>query len=372
MAPINLVVSRTSAYHDFENMKLQPLSYCQLSVIVCLTLARGALYNTAWNLCNIDNLHYNLGSTELPMLSPFSATWALLICHFARVHFQWAIAVEKWIPYHIQQGNAHYSRLIKWSLESEFGLCTLGNIPFCYCVLVQWEIPWTVILAALNPWLQHCSAGHEYSPGYENFRWIIAWSLCPTPLQSWLAYCTPSKVSLYYSEHLQGHNQRTEVGNIQLLIVKISYSVTASSYVCTARLFAWAQSLKICHYAMHIAWDFRGGLLFSLGCDAATDHVKFFLSIPWDPGGAVWWWLEGKPPFKEGGMLAPASTTTVGPNRQWPCWYETGLGQQQRRMSCINTRQKAAVDLAWNGTASASLLSVFLFLLSSSSFLCNG
>jgi hypothetical protein len=71
---------------------------------------------------------------------------------------------------------------------------------------------------------------------------------------------------------------------------------------------------------------------------------------------------------RAGRMLAPASTTTVGPNRQWPCWYETGLGQQQRRMSCINTRQKAAVDLAWNGTASAfsafclPLSPVFLFL----------
>jgi hypothetical protein len=157
-------------------MKLQLQSYWELSVLVILTLARGAIY-TACNWCNIDNLHYNLGSTELPMFIPSPATWVLMIGDFARVHFQWAIAVNKWISLHIQRGNIHYSWLIKWSLESEFGFSTLGSIPFFYCVLVQWEIPWTVILVSWNPWLQYCSARHEYPHCYENFRWLIAWSL---------------------------------------------------------------------------------------------------------------------------------------------------------------------------------------------------
>jgi hypothetical protein len=76
------------------------------------------------------------------------------------------MAVQKWISHHIERGNTHYSWLIEWSLESEYWFCSLGNILFCYWVLVEWKIPWTVILAPRKLQLQYRSAGHEclYGP----------------------------------------------------------------------------------------------------------------------------------------------------------------------------------------------------------------
>jgi hypothetical protein len=53
-----------------------------------------------------------------------------------------------------------------------------------------------------------------------------------------------------------------------------------------------------------IGWDFNGCLLSITGYDAVEDHDRASWSIPWDPSGAAWWRLEGKPPFKEEGMLA--------------------------------------------------------------------
>jgi hypothetical protein len=184
--------------------------------------------------------------------------------------------------------------------------------------------------------------------------------------QTWFLYCTPGKPARDTSEPLQDTIQQIDIEKFQLLTVKLGYSVTAS-YVCIPGLVAWAHSSGICHCrtiltdynkVLHVAWDFRGRLFLSVGCGAATDHGKASSSIPWDPGGAVWWRLEDKPPFKEGGMLTPTSTTTVGPNHQCACWYETGLGQRYKYKAENNCE-----DLAWNWTASA------LTAWSSSSFL---
>jgi hypothetical protein len=151
------------------------------------------------------------------------------------------------------------------------------------------------------------------------FQWQIAWSLYLAPFQTWVSYCTPRKVALYNSEHLQGRIQHTEIGNIQLLTLKLSYSVTASLSI--AGLFTSRHSFGICHYrvvftdyskVVPIAWNFRGCLLPSAGYDAAKDHGKAYSSIPWDPGGALWWRLESKPHFKGGGMLATFPVISMG------------------------------------------------------------
>jgi hypothetical protein len=51
-----------------------------------------------------------------------------------------------------------------------------------------------------------------------------------------------------------------------------------------------------------------GCLLLSTG----YEHRRASSSIQWDPGGAAWWRLEGKPAFKEGGMLATIPNITMG------------------------------------------------------------
>jgi hypothetical protein len=51
-------------------------------------------------------------------------------------------------------------------LESEYWFCSLGNILFCYWVLVEWKIPWTFILVPRKLQIQYRSVGHEclYGP----------------------------------------------------------------------------------------------------------------------------------------------------------------------------------------------------------------
>jgi hypothetical protein len=133
---------------------------------------------------------------------------------------------------------------------------------------------------------------------------------------------------------LQGNNPQPEIVSLQLLTVKFSYSAAISS-VCTAGLFASAYSFGICpctiiltdyNMVLHLALDFRGHLLLCIGCGAATDHGKASLNIPWDPGGGAWWRLEGKPPFKDGGMLA-SLLPADGP----PDLAQAFLGSQLRR-----------------------------------------
>jgi len=133
-------------------------------------------------------------------------------------------------------------------------------------------------------------------------QWKIARPLYPTPALPWFSNSTPRKVALYNSEHLQGPIQQPKIGNTQLLTVNLNCSVTAS-YVCISGLFTWGHSCGIFHCrtifteyskVVPIAWDFKCCLLSSAEYDAMKDHGKASSSIPWDPGGAAGWRLEGK------------------------------------------------------------------------------
>jgi hypothetical protein len=108
---------------------------------------------------------------------------------------------------------------------------------FWFCFLF---VEYSMYLQALFVWfLSHPGDGCS-----QIFQWQIAWSLYLAPLQTWVSYCTPRKVALYNSEHLQGRIQHTEIGNIQLLTLKLSYSVTASLSI--VGLFTSRHSFGIC------------------------------------------------------------------------------------------------------------------------------
>jgi hypothetical protein len=152
---------------------------------------------------------------------------------------------------------------------------------------------------------------------------------------------------MYTGEQLQGHNQQPENGNSQLLTVQCSYFITPSS-VCIVTLFIYEYSFGSCHHnaiptadnkLVSIAWDFRGPLLPSSGYGASIDHGESSSSIPWDPGGVAWWRLEGKLPFKDGGMLTATLPFTVGPVHRWARWHWVGLGQRAWRRRAIKIRE---------------------------------
>lgn len=154
--------------------------------------------------------------------------------------------------------------------------------------------------------------------------------------QPWFSYYS---LGNDYSEHLQCPIQQSENENFQLIMAQISYSITTYS-VCMVGLFVWEHSLEICHRkeiltaynkVLHISCDFRGHLFPSTGYGAATAHQEASLSVPWDPGGAEWLQLEGKPPSKEGRMLA-----TLLPSR-WAAVMGQGLLRSETRELTINT-----------------------------------
>jgi hypothetical protein len=193
--------------------------------------------------------------------------------------------------------ESSYSVLMRWQVYFA------GSMPF------SWKLPCTCKLYSL--WLLT-------HPGYITqscspiLQWQIAWSLFPTPLLPWFSSCTPGKIVLYNSKYVPKDIQQPEIEEIQLLTVKLCYSVAVSD-VCIPRVFSWGHSYRICpckamftacSKVVPIGWDFNGCLLSITGYDAVEDHDRASWSIPWDPGGAAWWRLEGKPPFKEEGMLA--------------------------------------------------------------------
>jgi hypothetical protein len=91
---------------------------------------------------------------------------------------------------------------------------------------------------------------------------------------------------------------------------------------------------------LQIAWDSRGHLFTSSGYGALTDHGEASLSIPWDPGDVPWWRLEGKPPFKEGGMLTTTFPSTMGADCRWASWHWAEPGQHARRKYAIKISQR--------------------------------
>jgi hypothetical protein len=111
--------------------------------------------------------------------------------------------------------------------------------------------------------------------------------------------------------------------------------------VCIVGLFARGHYFESFHHkailpaynkVLQIAWDSRGHLFTSSGYGALTDHGEASLSIPSDP--------EGKPPFKEGGMLTTAFPSTVGADRRWASWHWAEPDQHARRKYAIKISQR--------------------------------
>jgi hypothetical protein len=93
------------------------------------------------------------------------------------------------------------------------------------------------------------------------------------------------------------------------------------------------------------------------------------LKVPWDPGGSTRHRLEVKPKFKKGGMLAtsPPATTGLGLGFLHWAWAARKTEAASINIDGMVTNKGLGTGWLW-----PPLLSVFLFLLSSSSFLRNG